>query len=140
MPPSGPGVRVDSGFDIGSEITIHYDPLISKLVCWSDNRDSAIDRMLRALFEYVIGGLITNISFLKIIIAHPAFRKGEFDINFLNDDFMNNLITLDETKNIKEIERVSAIFASIVKSKSSFNHLPAKKNDSINNWQEQMYE
>jgi acetyl-CoA carboxylase biotin carboxylase subunit len=138
--PSGPGVRVDSGFDLGSQITVHYDPLISKLVCWSDNRESAIDRMLRALYEYVIGGLVTNISFLKIIIAHPAFRKGEFDINFLNDEFMNGLKKINGSKNIQEIERVSAIFASILKSKSSFNTLPTKKTDSLNQWQEQMYE
>jgi len=138
--PSGPGVRVDSGFDLGSQITVHYDPLISKLVCWSDSRESAINRMLRALSEYVIGGLITNISFLKIIINHPAFRKGEFDINFLNDEFMKNLMSLNDTKNIQEIERVSAIFASILKSKSSFNNLPTKKTESLNQWQEQMYE
>ncbi|MDZ7624038.1 MAG: acetyl-CoA carboxylase biotin carboxylase subunit [Ignavibacteriaceae bacterium] len=140
VPPSGPGVRVDSGFDLGSQITVHYDPLISKLVCWSDNRESAIDRMLRALSEYVIGGVITNISFLKIIIAQHAFRKGEFNINFLNDEFMSGLKKLDDIKNIQEIERVSAIFASILKSKSSFNNLPTKKTDSLNQWQEQMYE
>jgi acetyl-CoA carboxylase biotin carboxylase subunit len=140
VPPSGPGVRVDSGFDNGSQITVHYDPLISKLVCWSDNRESAINRMLRALAEYVIGGLITNISFLKIIINHPAFRKGEFDINFLNDEFMSALKKLDENKNIREIERVSAIFAAILKSKSHFNNLRAGQTDSLNQWQEQMYE
>ena len=138
--PSGPGIRVDSGFDNGSQITVHYDPLISKLICWSDNRESAIERMLRALSEYVIGGLITNISFLKSVIAHPSFRNGEFDINFLNDDFMNSLKKLDKTKNIKEIERVSAIFAAILKSKSSFNNLRAKQTDSVNRWQEQIHE
>ncbi len=138
--PSGPGVRVDSGFDNGSQITVHYDPLISKLVCWSDNRHSAIERMLRALSEYVIGGLITNISFLKNIINHPSFRKGEFDINFLNDEFMNSLKKLEETKNIREIQRVSAIFAAILKSKSLFNNLRAKQTDSLSQWQEQMYE
>jgi len=140
VPPSGPGVRVDSGFGLGSQITVHYDPLISKLVCWSNNRESAMDRMLRALSEYVIGGVITNISFLKIIIAHHTFRKGEFDINFLNDEFMNSLKRLDAKNNIQEIERVSAIFASILKSKSSFNNLPSKKTYLPNQWQEQMYE
>ncbi|MBE0570914.1 MAG: acetyl-CoA carboxylase biotin carboxylase subunit [Ignavibacteriaceae bacterium] len=140
IPPSGPGVRVDSGFDLGSQITVHYDPLISKLVCWSDTRESAINRMLRALSEYVIGGLITNISFLKMIIAHPFFRIGEFNINFLNNEFMSGLKKLDDIKYIQEIERVSAIFASIQKSKSSFNNLPTKKTDSLNQWQEQMYE
>jgi acetyl/propionyl-CoA carboxylase alpha subunit len=138
--PSGPGVRVDSGFDNGSQITVHYDPLISKLVCWDDNRESAINRMLRALSEYVIGGLVTNISFLKLIVAHPLFRKGEFDINFLNDGLINNLKKLDENKINQEIEKVSAIFAAILKSKSSLNNLPSKNSASSNQWQEQMYE
>jgi acetyl-CoA carboxylase biotin carboxylase subunit len=140
FPPSGPGVRVDSGFDNGSQITVHYDPLISKLVCWADNRHSAIDRMLRALSEYVIGGLITNISFLKIIIGHPSFRKGKFDINFLNDEFMSRINKLENSKYIEEIEKVSAIFAAILKSKSHFNKLRVGQTDSLSRWQEQMYE
>ena len=138
--PSGPGVRVDSGFDNGSEITVHYDPLIAKLICWSDSRDSVIERMLRALSEYVIGGLITNISFLKIIIAHPSFRKGEFDINFLNDDFMNYFNELKNSKDNLEIEKASAIFAAILKSKGSLNNLELNHSKSTNQWQEQMYE
>lgn len=138
--PSGPGVRVDSGFDLGSEITVYYDPLISKLVCWADNRQNAIDRMLRALSEYVIGGLITNISFLKNIFSHPLFREGKFDINFLSDEFMKNISGLDESNNIREIEKISAIFAAILKSKSSINNLRPQKIDSVNQWQEQMYE
>jgi acetyl-CoA carboxylase, biotin carboxylase subunit len=140
IPPSGPGVRVDSGFDNGSQITVHYDPLISKLVCWADNRHSAIDRMLRALSEYVIGGLITNISFLKIIVGHPSFRKGKFDINFLNDEFMSRINKLENSKDIEEIEKVSAIFAAILKSKSHFNNFQARQTDSLSRWQEQMYE
>jgi acetyl-CoA carboxylase biotin carboxylase subunit len=138
--PSGPGVRVDSGFDNGSEITVHYDPLIAKLICWSDTRNSVIDRMLRALSEYVIGGLITNISFLKIIIAHPSFRKGEFDINFLNDEFMNKFNELKNNKDNQEIEKVSAIFAAILKLKGSLNNLELNHSKSKNEWQEQMYE
>jgi len=140
VPPSGPGVRVDSGFDTGSQITVHYDPLISKLICWSNDREYSINRMLRALSEYVIGGLITNIPILKLIISNPSFRKGDFDINFLNDGFMSNLISMNEQNKMKEIEKVSAIFAAILKSKSSLNNLTAKKGVFINQWQEQMYE
>jgi acetyl/propionyl-CoA carboxylase alpha subunit len=140
VPPSGPGIRVDSGFDNGSEITVHYDPLISKLICWADNRQNAIDRMHRALSEYVIGGLVTNISFLKTVIRDPSFRKGEIDINFLNDGFMSNLINMEEQKNIKEIEKVSAIFTAIIKTKSSIGSLRISQKESANNWQEQMYE
>ena len=139
-PPSGPGVRVDSGFDNGSQITVHYDPLISKLVCWSDTRQSAIDRMLRALSEYIIGGLITNISFLKIIVDNPSFRNGNFNINFLNDDFMKSINELENNKEIQEIEKISAIFAAILKSNSSVNNLRSNHTETANLWQEQLYE
>jgi acetyl-CoA carboxylase, biotin carboxylase subunit len=138
--PSGPGVRVDSGFDKGSEITVHYDPLISKLICWADNRQNAIDRMLRALSEYIIGGLITNISFLKTVVGNPSFRIGEFDINFLNDGFMSKLKNINEEKIIKEIEKVSGIFAAVIKTKSSTGILRVSHKESANHWQEQMYE
>jgi acetyl-CoA carboxylase biotin carboxylase subunit len=138
--PSGPGVRVDSGFDIGSQIGVHYDPLISKLVCWSHNRESAINRMLRALNEYIIGGLTTNISFLKLIIDHPSFRAGKFDINFLNDEFMSNLDELDKNQNKDKSEKAAAILAALLKSKSSSNNYKSNHTENSNRWQEQMYE
>lgn len=139
-PPSGPGVRVDSGFDNGSQITVHYDPLISKLVCWSDTRQSAINRMIRALSEYIIGGLITNISFLKIIIDHPSFKKGDFNINFLNDEFMNSMKNFINNKDMIEIEKIAAIFAAVLKSNSSINNLRGNHTKKSNLWQEQLYE
>ena len=139
-PPSGPGVRVDSGFDNGSQITVHYDPLISKLVCWSDTRQSAINRMLRALSEYIIGGLITNISFLKIIIDHPSFRKGDININFLNDQFMSSIKNFENNKEMREIENTAAIFAAILKSNSSVNNLRSNHTEIFNLWKEQLYE
>jgi len=66
--PAGPGVRVDSGFGSGSEITMYYDPLISKLVCWGSDRNTAIKLVKRALSEYQIAGVINNIPFLSLII------------------------------------------------------------------------
>jgi len=138
--PSGPGVRVDSGFELGSQISVHYDPLISKLVCWSDNRQSAINRMLRALNEYVVGGLTTNISFLKLIIDHPSFRAGKFDINFLNDEFMSRLEELSKNQNKNEAEKAAAILAGLLKSKSFTNNHRTNNIETSNLWQEQMYE
>ena len=140
LPPSGPGVRVDSGFDNSSEITVYYDPLIAKLVCWSENRQSAINRMLRALSEYIIGGLITNISFLKIIVDHPSFRKGNININFLNDDFMTKLSSSEGNGEVNEIEKIAAIFSALLKSKSVSNNHQVIKTQKSNLWQDQMYE
>jgi acetyl/propionyl-CoA carboxylase alpha subunit len=138
--PSGPGVRVDSGFEIGSQISVHYDPLISKLVCWADSRNAVIERMLRALSEYVLGGLITNISFLKIIIDNPSFRAGKFDINFLDEEFLNKYKALSITQTAKQNEKAAAILAALIKSRSSFNNHDKKHSSSSNFWQEQLYE
>jgi len=138
--PSGPGVRVDSGFDAGSQIGVHYDPLISKLVCWSDRRESTINRMLRALNEYIVGGLTTNISFLKLIIDHPSFRAGKFDINFLNDEFMSNLDELDKNQDKNKSEKAAAMLSALLKSKSSSNNYKTNHTENSNLWLEQMYE
>ena len=138
--PAGPGVRVDSGFENGSQVTVHYDPLISKLVCWSDNRQVTINRMLRALSEYIIGGLVTNISFLKLIINHLSFREGKIDINFLNDDFMQKLIELDKSQIKNESEKAAVILTALLKSKSSINNYNVNHTENSNLWKEQMYE
>ena len=140
IPPSGPGVRVDSGFDSGSEITIHYDPLISKLVCWSEDRLSVINRMLRALSEYKISGLTTNISFLKFILSDNSFQRGKFNINFLNDDFMQTFIQLQNSDELTETEKIVSAFSAVLKTRSTKNNVQHKQSNTITSWQEQMYE
>ena len=63
---------------------------------------------------------------------HPSFRKGKFDINFLNDEFMNRLNELEKNKDKEEIEKVAAIFAALLKSKSSLNNYQANHSDTAN--------
>jgi acetyl/propionyl-CoA carboxylase alpha subunit len=74
--PQGPGIRVDSGVGSGDEITIHYDPMIAKLIVYGQDRAEAIQRMTVALSDYVILGLTTNIHFLKDLINTPEFVAG----------------------------------------------------------------
>ena len=74
--PSGPGVRVDAGFETGSEITVHYDPLLAKLIVGGATRDEAIRRALRALDEFIILGVRTNVAFLGSVLRSDAFQKG----------------------------------------------------------------
>ncbi len=138
--PSGPGIRLDSGFEIGSEISMHYDPLISKLVCWSEDRKTAIERMKRALSEYHIAGLITNIFFLKLIIDQKEFKEGSFDINFLNEDFMNKISVLEEKAGKDSLAKIAALFAAIQKSQIPVNNFSSNHNESVNRWIEQNYE
>jgi len=82
--PSGPGVRDDSGVYEGWTVPIEYDPLISKLVAWGQTRDEAIDRMRRALQEYHVEGIKSNVSFFHEILKDADFRKGEFDTGFID--------------------------------------------------------
>jgi acetyl-CoA carboxylase biotin carboxylase subunit len=85
--PGGLGIRNDTGVYEGFEVSIHYDPMISKLVAWGATRDEAIDRMERALGEYVIHGPTTNIEFHRWILRHPRFRAGDFDTRFIQQEF-----------------------------------------------------
>jgi len=83
--PSGPGVRVDAGVMRGSEIGVKFDPMLAKLICYAEDRGKAIDRVSRALRDYVILGTKTNISWLRRVVTHPAFREGLVSTRFLAD-------------------------------------------------------
>jgi len=82
--PGGPGVRWDGGVEAGNEITLHYDPLIAKLIVWGENRDAALARLGRALRELVIVGLPTSQAFHLRVLADPDFRSGAIDIGYLD--------------------------------------------------------
>ncbi len=83
--PAGPGVRVDSGVEAGSEVTPMYDPMVAKLIVWDVDREHATARMLRALDEYKIGGLTTLIPFHKAILATQQWANGETCRDLIGD-------------------------------------------------------
>jgi 3-methylcrotonyl-CoA carboxylase alpha subunit len=83
--PSGPGVRVDAGVTEGSTIGVRFDPMLAKLIAYGETRDAAIDRLDRALRNYVILGTKTNVSWLRRVITHPAFRDGRVSTRFLEE-------------------------------------------------------
>jgi 3-methylcrotonyl-CoA carboxylase alpha subunit len=83
--PSGPGIRVDAGVTEGSTIGVKFDPMLAKLIAYGETRDAAIDRLDRALRDYVILGTKTNVSWLRRVITHPAFRDGRVSTRFLED-------------------------------------------------------
>ncbi|MFW0753836.1 acetyl-CoA carboxylase biotin carboxylase subunit [Pseudomonas sp. H11T01] len=80
---AGPGRRVDSGVEEGDSISPFYDPMLGKLIAWGENREQARLRLLSMLDEFAIGGLKTNISFLRRIVGHPAFAAAELDTDFI---------------------------------------------------------
>jgi len=93
--PEGPGIRVDSGVQSGDEITIHYDPMIAKIIVYDTNRAAAVERMLYALGQTIILGTITNLPFLRVLLQHPVFLAGELDTGFI-DAHLNDLLPPNE--------------------------------------------
>jgi len=85
--PTGPGVRVDDGFEEGMDIPIYYDPMIAKLITHGKDRNEAIARMVRAIDEYEITGCQTTLAFCRWAIQHPAFVSGDFDTHFVKNYF-----------------------------------------------------
>jgi acetyl/propionyl-CoA carboxylase alpha subunit len=83
-PPAGPGVRLDTGVAQSSPVTHHFDPLLAKLIVWAPTRDASIDRMKRALDDFVLLGVRNNIDFLNRVISSPDFAAGKLDTGFLS--------------------------------------------------------
>ena len=96
-PPGGGGIRVDSGISGPCTIPPFYDPMISKLIAWGRDRDEAIRRMRRALYEYIIVGIPTNIPFHQAIMQNERFAKGELGTHFI----------AGETTLIEDIKRIA---------------------------------
>ncbi len=85
--PSGPGIRVDDGFEEGMDVPIYYDPMISKLITYGKDRQESIDRMKRAIADYEISGVETTLKFGDFVMNHEAFVSGDFDTHFVKKYF-----------------------------------------------------
>ena len=107
--PQGPGLRVDDGFEEGMDIPIYYDPMIAKLITYGSNRQESIDRMIRAIDEYIIVGCETTLPFCKYVMKHVAFTSGNFDTNFVKHYFTPDVLKSATTK---DEETVAALIAS----------------------------
>ncbi|MFZ1289680.1 MAG: acetyl-CoA carboxylase biotin carboxylase subunit [Melioribacteraceae bacterium] len=138
--PSGNGIRVDRGIDILSEVSIFYDPMLSKIVSWGNNREEAISRMKRALGEYQIAGVKTNINFFYWILEHPKFLDSTFDNNFLENFFLS-LQKGKWRENVnKNYNEISALLSAYLKFGN--NNIKPIKNciSKTNNWSNEIYE
>ncbi|HZT12479.1 MAG TPA: biotin carboxylase N-terminal domain-containing protein [Candidatus Baltobacteraceae bacterium] len=83
--PEGPGVRVDAGVEAGSEVSVYYDPMLAKLVVWGEDRAAAIARLDRALADFGIAGVRSNVPLLLWIVRDQAFRSGDLSTRFLEE-------------------------------------------------------
>jgi acetyl-CoA carboxylase biotin carboxylase subunit len=110
--PSGPGVRDDGGMDEGGEVPIYYDPLISKLVAWGEDRPVAIARMARALREYEVLGIKTTVPFFRWLLDQPAFHAATFHTAYLDEVLQQRQgepFAIPE----EDVEEVAAIAAAL---------------------------
>jgi acetyl-CoA carboxylase biotin carboxylase subunit len=82
--PAGPGVRVDTALQAGDDVSLHYDPLVAKLITWGRTREESMARMRGALDEFLIAGIHTTIPFHREIMSDPAFREGRIDIGYVD--------------------------------------------------------
>jgi acetyl-CoA carboxylase biotin carboxylase subunit len=108
-------VRLDSGVYPGWTVPLDYDPLLAKLVVWDEDRDSTIGRMLRALQEYSITGVETNVAFLREILDDPEFRAGRLHTGFVADFFARRK---PKSMPPEEMELAAALAAAAAHSKN----------------------
>jgi len=130
--PTGPGVRVDTGVYIGFEVSPYYDSLISKLIVWGDTRGEAILRMRRALEEYKILGVHSNIPFHQRLMDSHRFMGGQYDTRFVEDRF-----SIEEAEEGKETRPdIAAILATLVAHRQTelAAHIIQRNERDTSNW------
>lgn len=130
--PAGYGVRVDSGVEQNTEVSIHFDPMLAKLITWGRDRSEAISRMERALRNYRVKGVKTIIPFLLAVMQHYEFRYGYFDTGFIEHAF--DFASLDKMK--AENEELIAAIAAYGYRMTNHNKIPQKQEAKVSKWKE----
>jgi len=123
--PAGPGIRVDAGIEEGQDVSIYYDPMISKLCTFANDREKAIDRMLRALDEYEISGVRTTIPFCQFTLKHEKFREGQYDTHFVPDHF-----TPDNISDFTD-KKLAAIVSSVLRFRDEQSSTKSKPSGTV---------
>lgn len=129
-PEESPHVRVDSGVGQGDDISVHYDPMIAKLIVWDRNREAAVKRLSTALSSYHVAGVTTNIDYLRQIVDSEAFRKAEINTTFIE----THPIHTDPEKDTTEAKRrlLFQLTALYITLKRAGGHpLPSTESDTV---------
>ena len=129
--PSGPGIRVDSGVYSGYEISPYYDALIAKLIVHGETREETIARMKRALEEFRVIGVRTNIPFHQALMENTEFLAGDFDTQFVNDE-MPPFSGVQKDKSLPEVAALAAVLATHDRADRSAIVIQRPKRDSSN--------
>ena len=114
--PAGPGIRDDSGVEAGNVVPIYYDPMISKLIAWAEDRPAAIDRMRRALSEYVVSGIKTTLPFFAWLFEQREFLDGAFHTAYLDEVLAarNGMPFVEAPPSVEDIAVIAAALHAVL--------------------------
>ena len=127
--PRGPGIRVDSGFTIGDEVTHFYDPLLAKLIVHGEFRELAIQKMQAALKEFIVHGVVTNIDFMQAVLSHPDFQQGKVSTRWVENNFNWSPPSEPSLESL-----IAAALADIVVPSSRSQVPPSNEHDPYSPW------
>jgi acetyl/propionyl-CoA carboxylase alpha subunit len=130
-PPSGPGVRVDSGVEEDGTIGVYYDPMIAKLIVHASDRQRGLDRMARALREFLVLGVKTSIPLHRWLVAHPDVRSGNVDTTWLEREWSPSLLS---TLQPESVETAAIAAALLVDTASASPVVPASSDGAVTAW------
>jgi acetyl/propionyl-CoA carboxylase alpha subunit len=128
--PTGPGIRVETGVYEGFTISPYYDSMIAKLICWGDTRAEAMMRMRRALREFRIMGVKTNIPFHIQLLGSTRFQAGQFDTRFVEDRFLLQ----EEDRPHEDIAAIAATLVAHSQSRRATESISRNGNGSGTKW------
>jgi acetyl-CoA carboxylase biotin carboxylase subunit len=131
--PAGPGIRDDSGATAGLDVPIFYDPMISKLVAWAEDRPLAIARMQRALDEYLVTGIKTTVPFFAWLLRQPDFQAGRFHTTYLDEVLKsrNGRPFVEATPAVEELAAVAAAIETLMSSSALAADSPDRRLETV---------
>lgn len=135
--PYGPGIRVDSGFTLGSEVTHFYDPLLAKLIVHAENRETAIRRMQSALHDFVVHGVVTNIDFMQAVLETDDFKQGKVSTRWVERTIeAGNLLPNAQTPASGIHNLIAAALADVVFVNGKAQSAVSNETDPFNPWKQ----
>ena len=134
--PRGPGIRVDSGFVTGSDVTHFYDPLLAKLIVHAEDRSTAIQRMQIALKEFIVHGVVTNIDFMQAVLAHADFAQGKVSTRWVEKSLESKNLSPVQQQSVELQNLIAAALADVVFTGSKSQSAVSNETDPFNPWKQ----
>jgi acetyl-CoA carboxylase biotin carboxylase subunit len=131
--PSGPGIRVDDGFEEGMDIPVYYDPMIAKLCTYGRSREEAVEKMKQAIDDYRISGIETTLPFGRFVMDHPVFVSGNYNTSFVNEHFKAEFLEVEIDEEEEELAAIlsATLIENTKTKKAGFVNI---QNEKVSKW------